>query len=129
MKSRVEDMKAEMSQSLFYWKTLCNVITLLEDAKDWQCRNPCFTGKLSAIMKSRVEDMKAEMSQSLFYWKTLCNNRYSQCTARKHYCHNPCFTGKLSAIHISPQHSTTLRVVAILVLLENSLQCCFLQTF
>gem|GEM_PF-3625220 len=62
------------------------------------CRNPYFTGKLSAISrsyKSRRRVLKG---------------------------HNPCFTGKLSAIHLNETKGDYDVTVVILVLLENSLQ-------
>ena len=85
------------SQSLFYWKTPCNkritckkrnlervtILVLLENSLQYKANrclqvgsirhNPCFIGKLLAMVIVKYLVKNIVMSQSLFYWKTPCN--------------------------------------------------------
>ena len=84
------------SQSLFYWKPLCNENKKCKECK--KCRhNPYFTGNLFATGKEKFGFRADKQSQSLFCWKPLCNSS-------------------------SDKLLTQIKKVTILILLETSLQ-------
>jgi len=62
-----------MFQSLFYWKSYCNIHVHATFKPIPFCFNPCFTGSLTATRKL------------VFF------------ISQKKYCFNPCFTGSLTA--------------------------------
>ena len=69
------------SQSLFYWKLLCNIKKNYLNYLNYLSHNPYFTGNSFAI-GTRINIIKYLLeSQSLFYWKLLCNCNYNYVTA------------------------------------------------
>jgi len=86
-----------MFQSLFYWKSYCNLKGNANVDIKYQCFNPCFTGSLTA---------------------TTCRKAKRQ----TYLCFNPCFTGSLTATVDFSSVQISLFNVSILVLLEVLLQ-------
>ena len=90
--------KIKVFQSLFYWKSFCNV-------------------------KQDFKVLNTELKfQSLFYWKSFCNETHFRHQTPETHCFNPCFIGNPSATDNKELIAITLIGVSILVLLEILLQ-------
>ena len=109
------------SQSLFQWNTLCNhmifyiCIMTIRSQSLFQWNTLC---NIKAI-----EQMDGIFkSQSLFQWNTLCNSLWNWFIMIVFPSHNPCFSGILFAIKVQITIQITNAHVTILVLVEYSLQ-------
>ena len=109
-----------MSQSLFYWKLLCNFKWITQLTKKLMSQS-LFYWKLLCNSNKNINKNCFNQSQSLFYWKLLCNekNCFNQFKAMSS---QSLFYWKLLCNAKNIKTTEKLKDVTILILLETPLQ-------
>ena len=133
------------SQSLFYWKLLCNykrvdeiltkfgitILILLETPLQFlKCllvtqkifhHNPYFTGNSFAIKQAQKSCFMEFKSQSLFYWKLLCNLKKSTLSIGQMKSQSLFYWKLLCNVGYKKINLNNIKIT-ILILLETPLQ-------